>query len=172
VGAIDGVCYHFGAPLDAAPIEQVAGHACLVCPWHRYPLALDTGESFVQPGGASKGVKQRVHECRVEAASNQVMVRLGREPARGRLRSLCNNGSCSMWWQAGARRRTARKDRFRFTRAWRPAPSERDGSGRFDCMELCAQRTQFIESSLWLIAIGMERQVVGAAVGAPHRCRV
>jgi NAD(P)H-flavin reductase/nitrite reductase/ring-hydroxylating ferredoxin subunit len=80
VGAIDAVCYHFGAPLEAAPIEQVGGHSCLVCPWHRYPIALDTGESFVQPSGESKGVKQRVHECRLDDAGATVLVRLNQAP--------------------------------------------------------------------------------------------
>jgi hypothetical protein len=29
-GAIDAVCYHFGGPLDDAPIEELGNHNCLV----------------------------------------------------------------------------------------------------------------------------------------------
>ena len=58
-------------------------------PWHRYPISLSTGESLLRstdsPGGggvrcATKGVKQRVHECRVETRKEdnqeRVQVRL------------------------------------------------------------------------------------------------
>eukprot|EP01119_Soliformovum_irregulare_P021228 TRINITY_DN7024_c0_g1_i2.p1 TRINITY_DN7024_c0_g1~~TRINITY_DN7024_c0_g1_i2.p1 ORF type:complete len:421 (-),score=138.00 TRINITY_DN7024_c0_g1_i2:47-1309(-) len=67
--AMDAICYHFGGPLDEADIEDVAGHQCVICPWHRYPIALDTGESFLKTvnGHQSKGVKQRIHTVKLES---------------------------------------------------------------------------------------------------------
>jgi nitrite reductase/ring-hydroxylating ferredoxin subunit len=149
VGAIDGVCYHFGAPLDTAPIEQVSGHACLVCPWHRYPLALDTGESFVQPGGASKGVKQRVHECRVDDASGQVMVRLGREPAQVASDHYATMGLFDLV-QAGAGGAQSQGS-VPIHSSLAPAPTETADDSTVH--GIVAQRKQFVESSLWLIQL-------------------
>jgi nitrite reductase/ring-hydroxylating ferredoxin subunit len=66
---IDERCYHHGAPLSDADIEDVGGRCIVVCPWHRYKIAIDSGECLYQGvdivTGAvswkSKGVKQRPH---------------------------------------------------------------------------------------------------------------
>lgn len=44
--AMDNACYHHGGPLLMGDIEDVGGHMCLVCPWHRYPISLETGEGL------------------------------------------------------------------------------------------------------------------------------
>lgn len=71
--AIDNACYHHGGPLLQGDIEDLGGHPCVVCPWHSYRIALDTGEGLywgisVPEGGGSpqqqlktKGKKQRCH---------------------------------------------------------------------------------------------------------------
>lgn len=72
--AVDNACYHHGGPLFQGDIEDLGGHPCVVCPWHSYRIALDTGEGLywgiaVPEGGGSpqqelrsKGQKQRCHE--------------------------------------------------------------------------------------------------------------
>ena len=76
--AIDATCYHMGGPLLHADIEDSAEFGpCVVCPWHRYPISLTTGDSTyrnMQGVSCSKGVKQRVHE--VERRGGKVYVRL------------------------------------------------------------------------------------------------
>lgn len=49
---------------------------CVVCPWHKHKITLDTGESLytsidplnpkIQKPNCSKGVKQRLHHAKVE----------------------------------------------------------------------------------------------------------
>jgi len=76
--AIDATCYHMGGPLLHADIEDSAEFGpCVVCPWHRYPISLKTGDSTyhnMQGVSCSKGVKQRVHE--VERRDGRVYVKL------------------------------------------------------------------------------------------------
>lgn len=70
--AMDAVCYRkntgctvtnafadFGGPLSEGDIEDLNGHQCIVCPWHRYPISLDTGECFLRERG-SAGVISKV----------------------------------------------------------------------------------------------------------------
>jgi nitrite reductase/ring-hydroxylating ferredoxin subunit len=45
---IDSICFHAGGPLALGDIEELEGHQCLVCPWHYYKVALDTGEKWYQ----------------------------------------------------------------------------------------------------------------------------
>lgn len=80
--AIDNACYHHGGPLLRGDIEELGGHPCIVCPWHSYKIALDTGEGLYMgiaigpSGGApqqtvkSKGCKQRVHKVVVDDAND------------------------------------------------------------------------------------------------------
>jgi nitrite reductase/ring-hydroxylating ferredoxin subunit/ferredoxin-NADP reductase len=80
--AIDNACYHHGGPLLRGDIEEMGGHPCIVCPWHSYKIALDTGEGLymgiaVNPCGGptqqmvkSKGCKQRVHHVSVDDAGD------------------------------------------------------------------------------------------------------
>jgi nitrite reductase/ring-hydroxylating ferredoxin subunit len=77
VFALDHACYHHGGPLVDGDIEDVPGvGACVLCPWHKYRIALASGEGFyvgVTFGAAgppreelkSKGLRQRTHPCRL-----------------------------------------------------------------------------------------------------------
>jgi nitrite reductase/ring-hydroxylating ferredoxin subunit len=65
-----------GGPLDCGDIEDSHGRLCVVCPWHKHTITLDTGESLytsINPSNprekkynCSKGVKQRVHHVRID----------------------------------------------------------------------------------------------------------
>ncbi|XP_022083149.1 Rieske domain-containing protein-like [Acanthaster planci] len=82
--AMDFHCYHAGGPLDVGNIEDINGISCIVCPWHKYKISLETGEGFYQsidlknprraPCWKSKGIKQRTHS--VEVREGMVYVRL------------------------------------------------------------------------------------------------
>jgi nitrite reductase/ring-hydroxylating ferredoxin subunit len=76
--AVDATCYHMGGPLLHADIEDSPEYGtCLVCPWHRYPISLKTGDSLyrnMQGVSCSKGVKQRVHH--IERRDGKIYVRL------------------------------------------------------------------------------------------------
>jgi nitrite reductase/ring-hydroxylating ferredoxin subunit/uncharacterized membrane protein len=39
-----GTCAHLSGPLYEGKVEEVRGHACLVCPWHGSAFDLDDGE--------------------------------------------------------------------------------------------------------------------------------
>ena len=77
--AMDNACYHHGGPLLSGDIEDLDGHPCIVCPWHSYRIALDTGEGMywgvVPTAGApaqvlkSKGRKQRTHKVTIRDGS-------------------------------------------------------------------------------------------------------
>ncbi|KAI3426221.1 hypothetical protein D9Q98_008597 [Chlorella vulgaris] len=43
VYATDAACFHMGGNLAEGDIEDVAGHACIVCPLHRYKIDMATG---------------------------------------------------------------------------------------------------------------------------------
>ncbi|TFV76777.1 Rieske (2Fe-2S) protein [Blastococcus sp. CT_GayMR19] len=70
-----GACSHLSGPLHEGKVEDVHGHACLVCPWHGSAFDLDSGTS--RRGPAANG--QEKLEVRMEAG--RVMARL---PARSR----------------------------------------------------------------------------------------
>ena len=82
VHAIDATCYHMGGPLLHADIEEYGSFgACVVCPWHRYPISLRTGECLyrnMSGTACSKGLKQRVHE--VVRRNGRILVRLASAP--------------------------------------------------------------------------------------------
>uniref|UniRef100_A0A7S3DF21 Rieske domain-containing protein n=1 Tax=Palpitomonas bilix TaxID=652834 RepID=A0A7S3DF21_9EUKA len=74
--AIDSICYHAGGPLYQGDIEDVEGKQCILCPWHKYFVDLDTGEGLYEqtPGvWGSKGVRQRVHDIKV--INGKVMIK-------------------------------------------------------------------------------------------------
>ncbi len=63
---------------------------CVVCPWHKHMITLDTGESLytsidpsnprIQKPNCTKGVKQRIHHVKVEGGVVYVKVSdLGKE---------------------------------------------------------------------------------------------
>ncbi|KAH9523654.1 hypothetical protein Btru_040607 [Bulinus truncatus] len=67
----DSFCYHAGGPLYQGDIEDTVEYTCLVCPWHKYKIALESGEGLYYsvdphnlkqpPHLCSKGIKQRTH---------------------------------------------------------------------------------------------------------------
>lgn len=73
--AMDQHCYHAGGPLEEGDIEDVAGHWCIICPYHKHKITLDTGErlhfsfdpkDFKKPPKlCSKGTVQRIHQVQV-----------------------------------------------------------------------------------------------------------
>ena len=80
--ALDATCYHMGGPLLTADIEEVGEHgSCIVCPWHRYEISLETGQKvYKDMTGTLKTngeMKQRVHDVKIEG--NAVMVKLNKE---------------------------------------------------------------------------------------------
>ncbi|XP_077136888.1 Rieske domain-containing protein isoform X2 [Ranitomeya variabilis] len=74
--ALDLRCYHAGGPLHLGEIEDINGQACVVCPWHKYKIVLETGEGLYQGVNPqdpkqskkwfSKGKKQRTHKVTVK----------------------------------------------------------------------------------------------------------
>ncbi|NXH22581.1 RFESD protein, partial [Bucco capensis] len=74
--ALDSRCYHEGGPLCLGEIEDINGQACIVCPWHKYVITLETGEGLYEginplepsptPKWQSKGVKQRIHKVTID----------------------------------------------------------------------------------------------------------
>ncbi|KAM4809366.1 Rieske domain-containing protein isoform 2-T2 [Rhinophrynus dorsalis] len=74
--ALDLRCYHAGGPLHLGDIEDINGQTCVICPWHKYKIALSTGEGLYQgidphdpkrtTKWFSKGVKQRTHKVMVK----------------------------------------------------------------------------------------------------------
>lgn len=56
-------------------LQDIDGQACIVCPWHKFKITLETGEGLYEginplepsptPVWQSKGVKQRVHQVTV-----------------------------------------------------------------------------------------------------------
>uniref|UniRef100_A0A8C5LYN6 Rieske domain-containing protein n=1 Tax=Leptobrachium leishanense TaxID=445787 RepID=A0A8C5LYN6_9ANUR len=72
--ALDLRCYHAGGPLHLGEIEDIGGQTCVICPWHKYKIALATGEGLYEGSDPqdpketmwfSKGVKQRIHKVMV-----------------------------------------------------------------------------------------------------------
>ncbi|KAM6230833.1 Rieske domain-containing protein [Porphyrio hochstetteri] len=74
--ALDSRCYHEGGPLCLGEIEDINGQACIICPWHKYKITLETGEGLYEginpldpswaPQWQSKGVKQRIHKITID----------------------------------------------------------------------------------------------------------
>ena len=55
---LDSTCYHMGGPLATGDIEDLGnddGGPCIVCPWHKYKVRLDTGERLFGKVGAYDG---------------------------------------------------------------------------------------------------------------------
>ncbi|XP_064496928.1 Rieske domain-containing protein isoform X1 [Pseudopipra pipra] len=77
--ALDSRCYHEGGPLCRGEIEDINGQACIVCPWHKFKITLETGEGLYEginplepsptPQWQSKGVKQRIHKLTIDNGS-------------------------------------------------------------------------------------------------------
>lgn len=63
-----GSCAHLSGPLYEGAIEEVRGHACLVCPWHGSAFDLDTGEPRRGPTAtAQEKLEVRMRAGRVTA---------------------------------------------------------------------------------------------------------
>ncbi|KAM6991109.1 Rieske domain-containing protein [Passerculus sandwichensis] len=77
--ALDSRCYHEGGPLCFGEIEDIDGQACIVCPWHKFKIALETGEGLYKginpqepsptPKWQSKGVKQRIYKVTIDSGN-------------------------------------------------------------------------------------------------------
>ncbi|WP_409328558.1 Rieske 2Fe-2S domain-containing protein [Trujillonella humicola] len=65
-----GACSHLAGPLYEGRVEEVRGHACLVCPWHDSAFDLDNGEPR---RGPAANPQERL-EVRMQAG--HVMARL------------------------------------------------------------------------------------------------
>ncbi|NWR24630.1 RFESD protein, partial [Emberiza fucata] len=71
--ALDSRCYR---KIFACVISDIDGQACIVCPWHKFKITLETGEGLYEginpqepsptPKWQSKGVKQRIHKVTIE----------------------------------------------------------------------------------------------------------
>lgn len=82
--AMDQHCYHAGGPLEQGDIEDVGGYWCIVCPYHKQRITLDTGEGLhysinpkdfkKPPKLCSKGTVQRIHQ--VQVVEDKVFVTL------------------------------------------------------------------------------------------------
>lgn len=56
-------------------LQDIDGQACIVCPWHKFKITLETGEGLYEginplepsptPKWQSKGVKQRIHKVTI-----------------------------------------------------------------------------------------------------------
>ncbi|NXN17881.1 RFESD protein, partial [Indicator maculatus] len=78
--ALDSRCYRKIVCLCG--LSDIGGQACIVCPWHKYKITLETGEGLYEgvnplepspsPQWLSMGVKQRVHQ--VTVANGKVYV--------------------------------------------------------------------------------------------------
>ncbi|XP_029008010.1 Rieske domain-containing protein [Betta splendens] len=85
--AMDAYCYHAGRSLQEGDIEDINGKMCIICPKHKYKIALADGEGLYKatdPREAppvarwySKGVKQRTHT--VTETNGDVYVKLSEE---------------------------------------------------------------------------------------------
>ncbi|NXC91598.1 RFESD protein, partial [Cercotrichas coryphoeus] len=71
--ALDSRCYR---KIFAHVISDIDGQACIVCPWHKFRITLETGEGLYEginpleptptPKWQSKGVKQRIHKVTID----------------------------------------------------------------------------------------------------------
>ncbi|XP_032370506.1 Rieske domain-containing protein [Etheostoma spectabile] len=85
--AIDSYCYHAGGALENGDIEEIADKLCIICPKHKYKIALANGEGIYKgtdptkkpavPRWYSKGVKQRIHT--VTETNGDVYVKLSED---------------------------------------------------------------------------------------------
>ncbi|CAH3120055.1 unnamed protein product [Porites lobata] len=74
--AMDQRCYHAGGPLEKGDIEDISGRWCIICPYHKQKITLDTGEGLhfsidpkdlkKPPKLCSKGAVQRIHQVQVK----------------------------------------------------------------------------------------------------------
>ncbi|WP_030106071.1 Rieske 2Fe-2S domain-containing protein [Actinoalloteichus caeruleus] len=68
VVVLHDACSHLSAPLHEGEVEEVAGHRCLVCPWHGSTFRLSDGEVMRGPATAPQPrLISRVRAGRVEA---------------------------------------------------------------------------------------------------------
>ncbi|KFW80820.1 Rieske domain-containing protein, partial [Manacus vitellinus] len=83
--ALDSRCYrkilaHMISMLQQLSIKyDIHGQACIVCPWHKFKITLETGEGLYEginplepsptPQWQSKGVKQRIHKLTIDNGS-------------------------------------------------------------------------------------------------------
>ncbi|NXW10610.1 RFESD protein, partial [Fregetta grallaria] len=64
------------AVFSSSSLQDINGQACIICPWHKYKITLETGEGLYEginplepsptPQWQSKGVKQRIHKVTID----------------------------------------------------------------------------------------------------------
>lgn len=107
VHCLDAACYHHGAPLVDGDIEDLGGTACVVCPWHKYKIALEDGQCLYvgldiatgQSQLKSKGVKQRPHAVEVRSDGGIYVMDSGAPASssrRGSTEPCASSGSAPM----------------------------------------------------------------------------
>lgn len=60
-----------GGPLEQGDIEDIGGSTYVICPWHRYVISVEDGNSIyydMQKNVKSKGIRQRTHRVKVSLA--------------------------------------------------------------------------------------------------------
>lgn len=103
VHCLDAACYHHGAPLVDGDIEDLGGTACVVCPWHKYKIALEDGQCLYvgldmatgQSQLKSKGVKQRPHAVEVRGDGNVYILDSGAPCSSASASRRGSSGSCA-----------------------------------------------------------------------------
>ncbi|NXM91845.1 RFESD protein, partial [Oenanthe oenanthe] len=74
--ALDSRCYLICYLFFFSFLQDIDGQACIVCPWHKFRITLETGEGLYEginpleptptPKWQSKGVKQRIHKVTID----------------------------------------------------------------------------------------------------------
>ncbi|KFO77715.1 Rieske domain-containing protein, partial [Cuculus canorus] len=74
--ALDSRCYRKIFACMIFLWQDIDGQACIVCPWHKFKITLETGEGLYEainplepsstPKWQSKGVKQRIHKVTID----------------------------------------------------------------------------------------------------------
>ncbi|GAB5368319.1 hypothetical protein AAMO2058_001309400 [Amorphochlora amoebiformis] len=76
--ALDGRCFHAGAPLQMGDIEDFDGHTCIKCPWHSYRIDIKTGDHIQAVYSADRTKRkvrinakcQRTHRVQLDKNGN------------------------------------------------------------------------------------------------------
>ncbi|KFW71573.1 Rieske domain-containing protein, partial [Pygoscelis adeliae] len=74
--AMDSRCYRKIFAHMISILQDINGQACIICPWHKFKITLETGEGLYEginplepsptPQWQSKGVKQRIHKVTID----------------------------------------------------------------------------------------------------------
>lgn len=92
LSAMDAICHHAGGPLTLGPVQDIEelGKRVVLCPWHRFMVAIDDGKKAYQSVEIVKGlpvntgwkigkVVQRMHQI-IEKEGDGIYVSLNQDP--------------------------------------------------------------------------------------------